>query len=53
MAKKRKALGKGLSALISDDLNKSDESNIVEIELDLIEPNPNQPRKSFSKDKIY
>ncbi len=52
MAKKRKALGKGLSALISDDLNKSDESNIVEIELDLIEPNPNQPRKSFSKDKI-
>jgi ParB family chromosome partitioning protein len=52
MAKKRKALGKGLSALISEDLNKTDESNIVEIEMDLIEPNPNQPRQSFSEEKI-
>jgi len=52
MAKKRKALGKGLSALISEDLNKTDESNIVEVEIDLIEPNPNQPRQSFSEEKI-
>jgi len=52
MAKKRKALGKGLSALISEDLDKADESSIVEINISLIEPNPNQPRKTFDKDKI-
>jgi len=52
MAKKRKALGKGLSALISEDLDKADESSVVEIDLSLIEPNPNQPRKTFDKDKI-
>jgi len=52
MAKKRKALGRGLSALISEDLDKVDESNIVDIDLNLIEPNPNQPRKTFDSDKI-
>jgi len=52
MSKKRKALGKGLSALISEDLNKADDKNIVEIDLNLIEPNPNQPRKTFDIDKI-
>ncbi len=52
MAKKRKALGRGLSALISEDLDKVDESNIVDIDLSLIEPNPNQPRKTFDSDKI-
>jgi len=52
MSKKRKALGKGLSALISEDLNKADDKNIVEIDLNLIEPNPNQPRKTFDNEKI-
>jgi len=52
MSKKRKALGKGLSALISEDLNKADDNNIVEIDLNLIEPNPNQPRKTFDNEKI-
>ncbi len=52
MAKKRKALGRGLSALISEDLDKADESNIIDLDLNLIEPNPNQPRKTFDSDKI-
>lgn len=52
MASKRKALGKGLSALISDEFDKIDENSIINISLDLIKSNPLQPRKVFSDDKI-
>lgn len=52
MAAKRKALGKGLSALIPEDLEKEDIQRIVEIDTDIICPNPNQPRKIFEQDKI-
>ena len=52
MAVKRKALGKGLSALIPENLEKEDENKIVDIEIDLICPNPNQPRKIFEQDKM-
>ena len=52
MAVKRKALGKGLSALIPENLEKEDNERIQEIDIDLICPNPNQPRKVFEQDKI-
>lgn len=52
MAVKRKALGKGLSALIPENLEKEDANKIVDIEIDLICPNPNQPRKIFEQDKM-
>jgi len=52
MANARKALGRGLSALIPENLEKEEIDRIKEIEIDLICPNPNQPRKSFEKDKL-
>ncbi|HHZ02421.1 MAG TPA: ParB/RepB/Spo0J family partition protein [Tissierellia bacterium] len=52
MAAKRKALGRGLSALIPETLEKEDYERIQEIDIDLIRPNPNQPRKIFEQDKL-
>lgn len=52
MAAKRKALGKGLSALIPEDLEKEDVNRVEDIDMDLICPNPNQPRKIFEDDKL-
>jgi len=52
VAAKRKALGKGLSALIPENLEKEDYERIHEIDIDLISPNPNQPRKLFEQDKL-
>lgn len=52
MAAKRKALGKGLSALIPEDLENEDSQRIEEIDTNLICPNPNQPRKIFEQDKL-
>ena len=47
----KKALGKGLNALISEvtEINKND---IREIEIEKITPNHDQPRKYFDEDKI-
>ena len=47
----RKALGRGLSALINEDTNKDNE-HLLEIDLDLIEPNSEQPRSRFSESKL-
>lgn len=52
MAIKRKALGKGLSALIPEDLEKQDNQRIEDIDTSLIRPNPNQPRKVFENEKL-
>jgi len=56
MILKKKALGKGLNALIADIpgdlLNEEDEKNIQEIPLGQISPNPNQPRKHFDPEKL-
>lgn len=52
MASKRKALGKGLSALINEEFDKIDENSIVNIGIDLIKSNPLQPRKNFDEEKI-
>ena len=48
--KKYQALGRGLDALISmDDVKTEGSSSINEIALDLIHPNPNQPRHEFDE----
>lgn len=52
MASARKALGKGLSALIPENLEQEELNKVIEIDIDLIVPNPNQPRKSFEQDKL-
>ena len=64
MGKKSFALGRGLSDILKDhDANKnfsaaapqgetSNEQKVVEIQLDLIDANPFQPRKVFSDDEL-
>ncbi|MEW5975288.1 MAG: ParB/RepB/Spo0J family partition protein [Acidobacteriota bacterium] len=47
----RKALGKGLSALLKD-RESTEESALQEIDLDLLRPNPYQPRQVFDPDKL-
>lgn len=55
---KKKALGRGLGALIGEmeqayENNLSDNSElVVEINIDLIKPNPLQPRKKFNQSSI-
>lgn len=46
----RKALGRGLSALLSDGMGQSDE--LKEIDIELIEPNPEQPRTFFDESRL-
>jgi len=49
MAAKRKALGKGLSALIPEDLEKEDYERIREIDIDLISPIQTNPAGFLSR----
>ena len=46
----RRALGRGLSALLSDSAAQGDE--LLEVDIDLIDPNPDQPRARFNEDKL-
>src|SRR6476620_3291096 len=48
----RKALGRGLSALISDEKTKTANEGFLEIDLDLIEPNSEQPRTRFTEENL-
>ena len=64
MQEKRKALGKGLEQLFSDDITSFDEieesivdiarqnNEIVELSLSELRPNPYQPRKIFDEDAL-
>lgn len=58
MGNKKRGLGKGLSALIPDEPLKEvintemDDKGIVDIELSLIRPNKNQPRKDFDRESL-
>jgi len=50
---KRNALGRGLDSLISmDDLQIGGSSAINDIDITLIEPNPDQPRTTFDKESL-
>ncbi|MBO0720700.1 MAG: ParB/RepB/Spo0J family partition protein [Blastocatellia bacterium] len=48
----RKALGRGLSALLSDSLSLARGDELLEVDIELIEPNPDQPRLSFDEHKL-
>lgn len=48
----RKALGRGLSALINEENIKESGEELLEIDLDLIEPNSEQPRTRFSDENL-
>jgi ParB family chromosome partitioning protein len=48
----RKALGRGLSALLGEDTTNPSKEEFLEIELDLIEPNTEQPRARFAEEDL-
>lgn len=49
----RKALGRGLSALLSDVHSKLETiDELREVDIDLIDPNPDQPRTVFTEEKL-
>lgn len=53
MAKKRKALGKDLSALLEDiNIEKVEDKSLAELSLSEIHPNPFQPRNDFKADSL-
>ncbi|MDQ3747399.1 MAG: ParB/RepB/Spo0J family partition protein [Acidobacteriota bacterium] len=48
----RKVLGRGLSALLGDEKSNSSNEELLEIDLELIEPNSQQPRSRFTKENL-
>jgi ParB family chromosome partitioning protein len=48
----RQALGRGLSALLGDETTRSGSEELIEIDLDLITPSSEQPRTTFSEEKL-
>ena len=53
MSTKRNALGRGLDSLISmNEIQTSGSSEINDIDLGLIAPNPDQPRTSFDPEAL-
>jgi len=49
---KKKALGKGIKAFLSEDLSILKEERYTEIDIDQIKPNPYQPRVKFEEESI-
>lgn len=45
----RKALGRGISALLGEETSKQEGEELLELDLDLIEPNAEQPRTRFAE----
>ncbi|MBI4551387.1 MAG: ParB/RepB/Spo0J family partition protein [Candidatus Latescibacteria bacterium] len=48
----RKALGRGLQALIPDLSDDADEQRVVQVDVNAVSPNPYQPRTSFDQAKL-
>lgn len=48
----RKALGRGLSALLGEETEKAGNEELQELDLDLIKPNAEQPRTRFSEEGL-
>ncbi len=48
----RKVLGRGLSALLGEDTAQQNTEEYIEIDLDLIQPNSEQPRTRFSEEGL-
>ena len=50
---KKKALGRGLDALITMESNETQGSSFIsEVEIEKIKPNPDQPRTNFDDETI-
>jgi ParB family chromosome partitioning protein len=48
----KSVLGRGVGALLPDDLTGTDEERFFSCDIDKIEPNPEQPRKHFDEDRL-
>ncbi len=48
----RKVLGRGLSALLGEEKSSNNNENYLDLDLDLIDPNSEQPRSRFAEDKL-
>jgi ParB family chromosome partitioning protein len=48
----RKVLGRGLNALLGEETERLNNEHFLELDLDLIEPNSEQPRSRFTEDKL-
>ncbi len=48
----RKVLGRGLSALLGEETINNSEQEFSEIDIELIEPNPEQPRSRFTEENL-
>jgi len=48
----KSVLGRGVGALLPDDLSENGAEKFFFCDIDKIEPNPNQPRKHFDEDKL-
>ncbi|MEP6947373.1 MAG: ParB/RepB/Spo0J family partition protein [Acidobacteriota bacterium] len=48
----RQTLGRGLSALLGDEKPQTAEAGMLEVDIDLIDPNPEQPRTHFANEKL-
>ena len=51
MAKKM-GLGKGIGSLFPEEATKIPENGIMELNITQVEPNANQPRKTFDNEKL-
>src|SRR5215813_14060224 len=45
----RQPLGRGISALLGEDRPRMEGAGVSEVDIDLIEPNPEQPRTRFAE----
>jgi len=48
----RKVLGRGLSALLGEETLKPNDERFLDLDLDLIDPNSEQPRSRFTEEKL-
>lgn len=48
----RKGLGKGLDALLSSASSLEEKNNVIEVKINEVEPNKDQPRKTFDEEKL-
>ena len=52
MAERTRGMGRGLAAILSHAPRRSGEAELRELPVDLIAPNPHQPRRSFDEDAL-
>lgn len=48
----RKVLGRGISALLGEETTSNSKQELLDIDIELIEPNPEQPRSRFTEENL-